>query len=59
MIKLDLEIDEINCVLMALGELPSRTGALNVILKIKEQADPQVPAEEVEVAEEAVEVVPE
>ena len=49
MITLELELDEVNGLLAALGELPSKTGAWNLILKIKEQADPQVPVEEVEV----------
>lgn len=44
-IKLELEIEEVNGVLAALGELPSKTGAWNLILKIKDQAEPQVPEE--------------
>ena len=47
MITLELELDEVNGLLIALGELPTKTGAWNLILKIKEQADPQVPVEEV------------
>ena len=48
MITLELELEEVNGLLAALGELPSKTGAWNLIVKIKEQADPQVPVEEVE-----------
>lgn len=40
-IKIDLSISEINFILSALGELPSKTGAWNLIVAIKEQADPQ------------------
>ena len=53
MITLELELDEVNGLLAALGELPTKTGAWNLILKIKEQAEPQVPVEdEVEVLDE-------
>lgn len=45
-IKLELEIEEINGILTGLGELPAKTGAYNLMLKIKQQADPQVPAPE-------------
>jgi hypothetical protein len=43
MIKLELSIDEVNAILQVLGDLPSKTGAWPLIVKIKEQADPQVP----------------
>ena len=46
MIKLELSVDEINGVLHGLGNLPSHTGAWELMKKIKEQADPQVPKEE-------------
>jgi hypothetical protein len=42
-IKLDLDINEVNFILSLLGDLPSKTGAWPLIVKIKEQADPQVP----------------
>jgi hypothetical protein len=45
-ITLKLDINEVNYVLQVLGELPSKTGAWPLILKIKEQAEPQVPKEE-------------
>ena len=41
-IQLSLEVEEVNAILNLLGELPSKTGAYTLILKIKEQADPQV-----------------
>jgi hypothetical protein len=43
MIKLELTIEEVNAILQVLGDLPSKTGAWPLIVKIKEQADPQVP----------------
>jgi hypothetical protein len=43
---LDLDINEINFILQTLGELPSKTGVWPLILKIKEQAEAQVPKEE-------------
>jgi hypothetical protein len=45
-IKLDLPVEDINFILQTLGELPSKTGAFVLMMKIKEQADPQVPKEE-------------
>ena len=45
-IKLELEIEEVNGVLAGLGELPSKTGAWNLITKIQQQTIPQLPAEE-------------
>lgn len=45
-IKLELELDEVNGILAGLGELPSKTGAWNLIIKIQQQAQPQLPKEE-------------
>lgn len=45
-IKLDLTLDEVNAILTGLGELPSKTGAWNLIIKIQQQAQPQLPKEE-------------
>jgi len=42
-IKLELSVEEVNAILQVLGDLPSKTGAWPLIVKIKEQADPQVP----------------
>ncbi len=44
-IKLELEIEEVNFVLEALGEMPSKTGALMLMQKIQAQGGPQVPEE--------------
>jgi hypothetical protein len=45
MIKLELDLNAVNFILQALGELPIKTGAWELIKQIKEQADPQVPKE--------------
>lgn len=45
-IELKLTIDEVNGIMAALGELPSKTGAFSLMMKIKEQADPQVPPQD-------------
>jgi hypothetical protein len=45
MIKLDLTIEEVNGILAALGELPTKTNAMFLSQKIQEQAAPQVPKE--------------
>jgi len=42
-IKLDLDINEVNFILSLLGDLPSKTGAWPLMVKIKEQAEVQVP----------------
>ena len=46
MIKLELEINDVNYILQTLGELPTKTGAWVLLAKIKEQSDPQVPKTE-------------
>lgn len=51
MITLELSIEEVNAVLNVLGELPTKSGAWPLIVKIKEQAEPQVPAEDAEQAD--------
>jgi hypothetical protein len=44
-IKLELEIKEIDFILEALGEMPTKTNAHNLVQKILVQGAPQVPAE--------------
>jgi len=39
MITLNLTQEEVNAILQVLGELPSKTGAWPLIVKIKEQAE--------------------
>ena len=46
MIKLELDINSVNFILQTLGELPTKTGAWELLKLIKEQAEPQVPKEE-------------
>jgi len=46
MIKLELSIEEVNAILQTLGELPTKTGAWELLKVIKDQADPQVPVQE-------------
>ena len=43
--KLELDINEINFVLQTLGNLPSSSGVWPLIVKIKEQAEAQLPKE--------------
>lgn len=45
-INLTLTLDEVNAILQVLGELPTKTGAYPLVVKIKEQADAQVKGEE-------------
>lgn len=46
MITLELSVEEVNAVLNVLGELPTKSGAWPLIVKIKEQAESQVEPEE-------------
>jgi hypothetical protein len=43
MIKLELSVEEVNAILQVLGDLPTKVGAWPLVLKIKEQAELQVP----------------
>jgi len=45
-IMLQLTVEEVNGILGVLGELPAKTGVWPLIMKIKSQAENQVPAEE-------------
>lgn len=42
-IQLNLTVEEINAVLQTLGQLPTSSGAYPLLVKIKEQAEAQVP----------------
>ncbi len=46
MINLELSVEEVNAILGVLGDLPTKTGAWPLIVKIKEQAEGQVEPEE-------------
>ena len=48
MIMLVLYIIDVIFILKTLGELPTKTGAWELLKVIKEQADPQVPKEPTE-----------
>jgi hypothetical protein len=50
-ITLKLNVDEINAVLHTLGNLPTSSGAWPLVVKIKEQAEAQIPEEQVQVDE--------
>jgi hypothetical protein len=41
--KLELEVNEVQFILQALGQLPSSSGVWPLIVKIKEQAEAQLP----------------
>jgi hypothetical protein len=43
MIKLELTIEEVNGIIAALGELPTKTNAMFLIQKIAGQVQPQMP----------------
>lgn len=43
MIKLELTLEEINGIIAALGELPTKTNAMFLIQKIAGQVQPQMP----------------
>jgi hypothetical protein len=45
-VNLELSIEEVNAILQVLGDLPTKTGAWPLIVKIKEQAEPQVPQDD-------------
>jgi hypothetical protein len=43
--KIELSVEEINFILQTLGNLPSHSGVWPLIVKIKEQAEEQLPKE--------------
>jgi hypothetical protein len=45
-IEIKLHVDEINAVLQTLGNLPTSSGAFPLLMKIKQQAEEQLPKEE-------------
>jgi hypothetical protein len=44
-VKLTLTVEEVNGILATLGQLPTSSGAWPLVVKIKEQAEAQVPKE--------------
>ena len=45
-LTLKLTVDEINGILQVMGDLPTKTGAYPLVMKIKQQADAQLPKPE-------------
>lgn len=45
-IQLSLSVEEINAVLQTLGQLPTSSGAYPLLVKIKEQAEAQIPQQD-------------
>lgn len=45
-ITLTLKVEEVNAILQTLGQLPTSSGAYPLMVKIKEQAESQLPQEE-------------
>ena len=45
-LHLTLTVDEVNGILQVLGDLPTKSGAYPLVMKIKEQAEQQIPKEE-------------
>ncbi len=41
MIRIELSVDEVNAILQVLGDLPTKSGAWPLVVKIKEQAESQ------------------
>jgi hypothetical protein len=47
-LNLTLTVEEVNAILQVLGDLPTKTGAYPLVMKIKEQAEAQLPKEQSE-----------
>lgn len=45
-IKLDLTLNEVDGILVGLGELPTKTAAFALLMKIRAQTETQLPKEE-------------
>ena len=45
-LNLKLTVEEINAVLQTLGQLPTSSGAWPLVVKIKQQAEAQMPQQE-------------
>jgi hypothetical protein len=44
-VNLNLTVEEVNAILHTLGNLPTSSGAWPLVVKIKEQAEGQLPAQ--------------
>ena len=49
-LTLKFTVEEVNAILGVLGDLPTKTGAWPLVVKIKEQAEAQIPKPEAEEA---------
>jgi hypothetical protein len=47
-ITLNLSVEEVNAILQTLGNLPTSSGAWPLVVKIKEQAEAQLPKDAAE-----------
>ena len=54
-ITLKLTLEQVNGIIYALGELPVKTGAAQLVSLIHEQVQPQVPEQPAEQTEQATE----
>lgn len=45
-IKLELSVNDVNAILNVLGELPTKSNAYPLLVKIVQQAEPQMPKQE-------------
>jgi hypothetical protein len=45
-LNLTLNVEEVNAILQTLGNLPTSSGAFPLLMKIKQQAEAQIPQEE-------------
>lgn len=45
-LNITLNVEEVNAVLQTLGNLPTSSGAFPLLMKIKQQAEAQLPKEE-------------
>lgn len=50
-IKLEVTLNEVEGILAGLGELPTKSGAFALLLKVRAQAESQIPKEEPKVEE--------
>ena len=46
LINLELTLNEVEGILAGLGELPTKTGAFSLLMKIRSQTEPQIVQEE-------------
>jgi len=46
LIKLEITLNEVEGILAGIGELPTKTGAFALLMKIRAQAEAQLPKEE-------------